>query len=546
MYRIRVTAQIKAGNPARRLLSGRFTEIVTSLRGNAAGVPRNVVIKCAFKVPGESANKDLLNVLVHECNMYEYIQQMKSTKGTGCVHCYQLNSGGYLVLEEHGINLISMIRNYRWYDINNAVRTIVDAVETLHGLGVMHGDIKPENILMYFNGGNPGIAKLCDLDMAERFGDPCDAAVLGTRYFIAPEVRVAEEEGVVVTARAEIDMFSLGLVLWQVLNRSVTPALCANTADLDKCYKDQDALWACIPQKGYFEHILYELTEFAEHRRYTAKELVEKTAFYTASKQYQNTEEQKTENAWLKHQIIRRLCGMQKDITNLLAGQENLARRVNDLVNSNAQIKGMVRHLVLVSDTIPTLFVIVKDNGWKLDFLSDSYRLYFLCAHTHATAPCGPNGEGYEISVTKEVVKKLIPVIKGSLVLLKIALLVCGLPVQVPQLESFIGDNVEIDQRMLGFFRSDSSYEVTRDLSTAVKALKLKGSTLDAVNATEWSEEETREAYATVKSLLKKHDIPATCGLQFASDPSEQHHAWILKGDKAKQDWIDSLSTPKP
>jgi hypothetical protein len=85
----------------------------------------------------------------------------------------------------------------------------------LHGLGVVHQDVSPDNIMLSFDGLvkviDFGIAKMnvARVEVGERV-----RAVLGREEYAAPEVK----QGLVdVDGRA--DLYSLGVVLWRLLAR---------------------------------------------------------------------------------------------------------------------------------------------------------------------------------------------------------------------------------------------------------------------------------------------------------------------------------------
>lgn len=108
------------------------------------------------------------------------------------------------------------------------VRQIADALAAAHGVGVVHGDLKPANVLLAPAPGvePPGRVRLTDfgsghiLDSAllerlriTRMGLTLDAAdsASGTPYYIAPELLAGAQ------ATTSSDVYSLGVMLYQVL-----------------------------------------------------------------------------------------------------------------------------------------------------------------------------------------------------------------------------------------------------------------------------------------------------------------------------------------
>ena len=119
----------------------------------------------------------------------------------------------YLVMEyvRGGDLNYNLATGLHMQNIVMVVKEIAAALDYAHGKGVVHRDVKPENIL--FSG--QGTALLSDFGAAAPMGDFCasDAGrpVVGTLPYISPE----QLRGDAVDGRA--DLFSLGVVLYRML-----------------------------------------------------------------------------------------------------------------------------------------------------------------------------------------------------------------------------------------------------------------------------------------------------------------------------------------
>jgi tRNA A-37 threonylcarbamoyl transferase component Bud32 len=120
----------------------------------------------------------------------------------------------YVMPFVEGITLADMLRADGPLDLNLAVGVaapILDALEHAHRNGIVHRDIKPDNILIDGSSGRPllvdfGISKLLTEEGTS------DADVLGTPHYMAPEQALGEKS---VDGRA--DVYAMGAVLYQML-----------------------------------------------------------------------------------------------------------------------------------------------------------------------------------------------------------------------------------------------------------------------------------------------------------------------------------------
>ncbi|KAI8505428.1 hypothetical protein Bbelb_166170 [Branchiostoma belcheri] len=106
-----------------------------------------------------------------------------------------------------------------------------EGVAYLHGRNVVHGALKPDNILVDNSGQRP-VAKIADFGIArvcERSGWDINSyymqTAVGTRMYLAPEISVPllTQRPNLVTYTAKTDVFALGLILAAILDRTTVP-----------------------------------------------------------------------------------------------------------------------------------------------------------------------------------------------------------------------------------------------------------------------------------------------------------------------------------
>lgn len=162
--------------------------------------------------------------------------------------CWQISSVGVpipaLVMEAAEMDLDKYFVGGRVIIMEKLLDLAIDVasgVEAIHAVNVIHGDIKPQNILL-FQKGEEWTAKIADFG-GSLIGSEVrgrESLQLVSRYWAAPEtVRPLNAEEM-----QQADLFSLGMVLWKILG------LNGLIADLEELAgsKDEGVISAVLQQ----------------------------------------------------------------------------------------------------------------------------------------------------------------------------------------------------------------------------------------------------------------------------------------------------------
>ncbi len=164
--------------------------------------------------------------LRHVCNEYRMLRQLKTgLNGTpieGVVQVYRLIRSGLfrrrkrcaLVMQYVEGHDLRKERRYPYGQLVDIIYQVADTLCVLHGKRIVHGDIKPENVIVDYS----GKATLVD------FGFSCPAgsmvnSIRGTRDYMAPE----QVDMGRITPRT--DIYNFGATIYYVLTEHYVPAL---------------------------------------------------------------------------------------------------------------------------------------------------------------------------------------------------------------------------------------------------------------------------------------------------------------------------------
>ena len=553
-------ASLHGTNSSRLLLSGRFSETIKENR-RLCTKEYSCVIKCAGTGATSDDDGDGVQAIYKEFSIYTLLEELLEKKigvatTTGCVNCYHMHpSAHYLVLEAYGQDIRSLLVP-DFSLIPQLTEAIITAVAALHSFGIMHGDLKPHNILFGFDRTHRYIVKLCDLDCAHKVGEVCAAAVLNTNQYESPEVYFASRAGATVTAALSMDMFSLGIVLWQVLSSSPYPPV--SIGHLPESYSNQNKFYTflALPEKWeLYTTFIYSITD-----RISANSLYMRARDVAASKAVPNYYKEKQDNRFLREEVSEKIDGLGDQLYFLRQGQELLGVQVGRVLQDNKRLDTMMRTLIAGTHTIPTYAIIlpVTAKSWlskanPLRLVRHQYRLYFLCSYTRQIALCGPRGEGYTITVTKQWVRDAAPVLMAGLIVLKLALMAGGIPLPIPDLSPLLDTpalHVKFLDAALHLVKNpcdDAKGNTELILDRAISAVGSVAveEVLEMRNSKGMSlEEGSLKAYATIQGILKSDniDIALSSGLRQVIHPKSGKTAWVLDSDTIAQQFCSSAN----
>ena len=121
------------------------------------------------------------------------------------------NGQPYVVMElVQGEDMQVMVEREGRIGEHTALRAVLDVAEglsSMHAAGMVHGDIKPGNIVLDRNGN----AKLVDFGLAGMTRKDASGGIVGTPHYIAPELLRGASDS------SRSDIYSLGATLYHVL-----------------------------------------------------------------------------------------------------------------------------------------------------------------------------------------------------------------------------------------------------------------------------------------------------------------------------------------
>ncbi len=188
------------------------------------GLNRKVAIKLLAPVGAESMTEGALdNIAARFEREAQLISRFRSSH-TVVMYDYGRSADYLYMILEHveGMNLHQLVERSGSLPATRVARILRQALSSLaeaHEMGILHRDIKPQNIMVYEHLGDPDTTKVLDFGIAKAIGETGrDAAklteertIVGTPSYMSPEQILGNK------LTAASDIYSLGLVAYELL-----------------------------------------------------------------------------------------------------------------------------------------------------------------------------------------------------------------------------------------------------------------------------------------------------------------------------------------
>jgi serine/threonine protein kinase len=115
----------------------------------------------------------------------------------------------FYIIMECGYDDVFSFKNNEYFDLDKCIKHVYKGIKYCHSLGITHGDIKPENVIVFYEN-DKFVYKLCDFGLSFKLNYPVPS-VIGTEDYLSPE-----------TIRGKIlhfkcDSWSFGIFIYEIL-----------------------------------------------------------------------------------------------------------------------------------------------------------------------------------------------------------------------------------------------------------------------------------------------------------------------------------------
>ncbi|MEE1296703.1 MAG: PASTA domain-containing protein [Bifidobacterium sp.] len=214
-----------ADMPQDKLVDGRYRIVGKIADGGMATVYKAVDVRLGREVALKVMHVQLAQGPQRDQFVERFHREAKSAAAIANPHVVQVYDTGetddgldYLVMEYvHGVNLRHEMQSKRTFSVRETLRIVGETLSGLasaHAAGVVHRDVKPENILI----NDRGRVQITDFGLAKAASQATLSStgmLLGTAAYLAPEMIEHNQ------ATAQGDCYSVGIMAWEMLTGQV-------------------------------------------------------------------------------------------------------------------------------------------------------------------------------------------------------------------------------------------------------------------------------------------------------------------------------------
>ncbi len=177
---------------------------------------------------------------------------------------------------------------YSEADSARLVREVASALAFLHGIGIIHGDMKPENVMLTSVSSSDAIIQVVDFGCAQVVDDPDSissqksSSLTTTPAYSAPEVLKQQRAKKPVAIDARFDMWALGVIMYIMLTGVHPFDLYGNASNdevIDAIISGEKPPLRDSPLTSHLSadaiSVIEKLLEWNPQKRWTADQLLE-------------------------------------------------------------------------------------------------------------------------------------------------------------------------------------------------------------------------------------------------------------------------------